>query len=156
MGLEADPSGDPAPRPLHPRRSTFYNDLLRLDTTQSPACWELMPEQLPFAPRAHHTALLVDNSIWVIGGSDNTEVYGDVWQLDLKSTTWRAVQLSGPAELLQRCSHAADLHPGNTSAIVIFGGYGDLVGSGEPTWLGDLLLLHTDQRRVEVIKVGWG
>jgi hypothetical protein len=35
----------------------------------------------------------VHNSIWVIGGSDSNDVFGDVAVLDLKTLQWSCPQL---------------------------------------------------------------
>jgi len=44
-----------------------------------------------------------------------------------------------------RGTHAAVLHPLESRAIMIHGGYGDY-GNNDPHWLGDLSLLHTGEQ----------
>ena len=69
----------------------FYGDVLALNTRKgSRVAWELISEATPgFSPRAGHTATLVKNEIWVIGGSNNETIFGDVSVFDLGKRTWR-------------------------------------------------------------------
>lgn len=95
--------------------------------------------------------MLIKNSIWVIGGSDNDDVFSDVAVLNIDTFQWSTPRISGPTELLGRTAHAADVHPTNKNAIVLFGGYGTV--DGENVWLSDLVVLHTDKLRVEPVQV---
>ncbi len=130
-------------------RSTFHHDILRLRTDTS--TWELLSDAVPFQARAHHTAVLIKNSIWVIGGSDNDDVFNDVAVFNLDTLQWTTPRISGPTELLGRTAHAADVHPINKNAIVLFGGYGTV--DGENVWLSDLVVLDTDKLSVERVQV---
>lgn len=50
----------------------FFNDTLRVDT-QGGTCEVVCPNTstgTPFAPRAHHTATVVGEKLWLIGGCD--------------------------------------------------------------------------------------
>ena len=50
----------------------------------------------------------------------------------------------GNVGLLARTAHGADVHPGNPSSIIVFGGYGGPATSPY-TFLNDIVVLHTDR-----------
>lgn len=65
----------------------------------------------------------VNNQIWVIGGSKETEVCTDtVHVLDLSTCEWHKPAVSGKPGLLTRCAHTAVLHPKKPGHILLFGG----------------------------------
>lgn len=45
-------------------------------------------------PRANHSATLIGNHIWFIGGGDDDDVFGDVFTLDITLGTWRVVSVT--------------------------------------------------------------
>eukprot|EP00879_Flechtneria_rotunda_P006879 GHRR01007224.1.p1 GENE.GHRR01007224.1~~GHRR01007224.1.p1 ORF type:complete len:794 (+),score=327.13 GHRR01007224.1:497-2878(+) len=134
-------------------RSLFYNDVLCFHTTTNR--WDKLIPKCPFRARANHTATLIGNSIWFIGGSDADDVLGDVFYLDLTTRTWHKALIEDPHKLLLRCAHAAEVHPRRPSTIILMGGYGH-VSTGVPeqqpyNMNNDVLLLHTDGRQVELV-----
>ena len=48
-------------------------------------------QALPGEARAYHTATLVDNKIYILGGSNGQAVLGDVHVLDTDSRSWKTV-----------------------------------------------------------------
>ncbi len=57
-------------------RDSFLKDLLRLDTKLQR--WDSGFNPLPFEGRAYHTATVLADKIWVIGGSSATAIFNDV------------------------------------------------------------------------------
>lgn len=45
-------------------------------------------------PRANHSATLIDNHIWFIGGGDDDDVFGDVFTLDITLGAWKVVSVT--------------------------------------------------------------
>lgn len=71
--------------------ATFFLDCWSFDT--SSGALQLLSNDKTLAcrpsnPRANHTATLVDDVIWIIGGADNETIFGDVWCFHVKSRTW--------------------------------------------------------------------
>jgi hypothetical protein len=73
------------------RRSCFYNDVLVYDSKTAKLTNPNTPFPKGIPGRANHTATLVGNKIWFIGGGDNDMVYGDVFTLDINTWTWQRV-----------------------------------------------------------------
>jgi len=70
----------------------FYSDVLVLDTQTRR--WSQNIRSFPFTARANHTATLINNNqIWFIAGSDCENVLGDVFVLDLTTSSWHAVAI---------------------------------------------------------------
>eukprot|EP00878_Enallax_costatus_P033215 GHUV01036615.1.p1 GENE.GHUV01036615.1~~GHUV01036615.1.p1 ORF type:complete len:120 (+),score=5.90 GHUV01036615.1:390-749(+) len=69
--------------------SHFYKDVLCFNTKT--LCFESGVPECPFKARAHHSATLIGNRIWFIGGSDKSDVFGDVFVLELPGRSWRRV-----------------------------------------------------------------
>eukprot|EP00249_Psilotum_nudum_P018454 c26812_g1_i3 orf=277-2679(-) len=116
----------------------FLNDLWAFDTETEQ--WKLLQQKVPFSPRAYHTATLVgDHMLWVIGGSDQFTMYGDIHVLDTISLKWTSPVTSGHVASKRRGTHAAVLHPLQRNSILIYGGYGGV----ESCWMSDLVILHT-------------
>ncbi|KAG7158053.1 Kelch domain-containing protein 10-like 2 [Homarus americanus] len=75
--------------------------VLSLDTGK----WEMVkthPDPLVNAypsPRRCHAAVQKDTELYVIGGTDGSEVQSDVWKLDLIYLTWTKVNLQLPKPL---------------------------------------------------------
>jgi hypothetical protein len=125
-------------------------------------CWEYRPEvgtfffvgEAPrtFSPRAHHTATVINGSVWLIGGMDQQNVIKDFWCFDILKRRWRQPRLKGVTSLLCRCAHAACAHPGKPGSILIFGGYTKEKEKG--IWLNDLIEIDTEKNLVSEIDSG--
>lgn len=72
-------------------REVFLKDWGRFDTQLQR--WEGKPKPLPFEGRAHHSATLVGNEIWVLGGSSKTVAFADVNVLNIDTLHWRNVRV---------------------------------------------------------------
>lgn len=71
-------------------RSAFYNDVLLFDSkTRKLTTVATFPKDMP--PRAMHSATLVGNRIWFIGGSDRGNIFGDVFTLNVLTWQWQKV-----------------------------------------------------------------
>ncbi|MEW5307796.1 MAG: hypothetical protein WDW36_010172 [Sanguina aurantia] len=96
-------------------------------------------------PRSNHTAVLVGSEIWVVAGAYEQ-------RCTQTCKCWTSSHVCGGRgdsdNLLMRACHAADLHPTDPKAIVIFGGYG---GSTAFTWLADPIIIHTERLTVELL-----
>lgn len=68
------------------RRDNFFKDLLRFDTKLQR--WDSGFNPLPFEGRAYHTATVLADKIWVIGGSSADAIFSDVWVFDILSQEW--------------------------------------------------------------------
>ena len=74
----------------------------------------------PEARRCHSTAQIADQ-VWVFGGYDGDEVYGDAWQLDLSTLQWSRLRMELPLPVY--------FHAMTVSAegkMVMFGGVDDI------------------------------
>lgn len=97
-------------------------------------------------PRAHHSATLVGDRVWILGGNEANAFCSDkdVWTFDVRSREWAQPRLTGDVALLRRTAHGACPHPGAPGSILLFGGYGPAgPAGGDPLWLGDLVALDT-------------
>ncbi|KAK9809972.1 hypothetical protein WJX72_002834 [[Myrmecia] bisecta] len=132
--------------------NVYISNMLRFDTEAQQ--WETVCATLPFTSRAFHTASLVSNEIWVVGGctgnSGVQEGVQDVWVYNLASQRWQEERLRSPSapNALRRTAHSCVPHPTIKNALLIFGGYRDT----EAAWLADVLLVRTDRREVQVLK----
>ena len=108
-------------------------------------------------PRAYHSATLVGDVIWVVGGSDDAfipEPNNLVWCFHIKSREWRQPTLSGNTELLRRTAHGACMHPSSPGTILLFGGYGSTTArpkADAPEWLCDLVAIDTTTNTVKTV-----
>jgi len=67
----------------------FYGDVLALNSKTGVAWEQVLGATAGFPPRAGHTATLVGKEIWVIGGSNNETIFGDVSVFDVVNRSWR-------------------------------------------------------------------
>eukprot|EP00241_Pyramimonas_parkeae_P011682 CAMPEP_0114240174 /NCGR_PEP_ID=MMETSP0058-20121206/8897_1 /TAXON_ID=36894 /ORGANISM="Pyramimonas parkeae, CCMP726" /LENGTH=216 /DNA_ID=CAMNT_0001352493 /DNA_START=98 /DNA_END=745 /DNA_ORIENTATION=- len=104
-------------------RDFYYDDTLRLDIRTKR--WERLCKSGPFSARANHTATLIGEELWLIGGHNLEEVMHDVHVLDLVTLTWKEVThcIAGNLALLRRVAHQAVQHPADPHTILIYGGY---------------------------------
>ncbi|KAJ7565645.1 hypothetical protein O6H91_02G068800 [Diphasiastrum complanatum] len=117
----------------------FFNDMWIFNTETEQ--WKQLQQHAPFSPRAYHTATLVkEHELWLIGGSDQSTMYGDVHVLNTNSFKWSSPMLRGRIGGKRRGTHAAVLHPSEQHSILVHGGYGGV----DSHWLNDLVVLHTD------------
>lgn len=65
--------------------------MLRFDTVSQR--WESGFNSLPFQGRAYHTAVLLGNKIWVMGGSNECTAFHDTWVLDTETLAWESVAI---------------------------------------------------------------
>eukprot|EP00240_Pyramimonas_obovata_P004075 CAMPEP_0118947702 /NCGR_PEP_ID=MMETSP1169-20130426/46523_1 /TAXON_ID=36882 /ORGANISM="Pyramimonas obovata, Strain CCMP722" /LENGTH=370 /DNA_ID=CAMNT_0006893969 /DNA_START=349 /DNA_END=1459 /DNA_ORIENTATION=- len=124
----------------------FFNDTLRLDLQHNR--WERLCLDAPFAPRAYHSATLVGEEIWLIGGSDLSHIYPDVHVLDLVTLTWREVTRSikgDPLAATGRTGHRAIRHPSDSNTILIYGGFTSQESTGG-AYVGLLTALDTKRK----------
>jgi len=74
----------------------------------------------PEARRCHSTAQ-IDDKVWVFGGYDGDDVFGDAWQLNLSSLQWTRLKMEMPLPVY--------FHAMTVSAegkMVMFGGVDDI------------------------------
>ncbi|GIL57278.1 hypothetical protein Vafri_12534 [Volvox africanus] len=131
--------------------SAFYSDVLRFDIAKHE--WRILCPAIPngFQSRANHTATLVGGRhIWVVAGSDNEQVIGDVHIFDVLTHTWTKPQIRGENSMLSRTAHSAELHPSDPRVVLLFGGYDGAA------FHNDLVLLHTHTLSVERIVLNSG
>ncbi|GLI67587.1 hypothetical protein VaNZ11_011821 [Volvox africanus] len=131
--------------------SAFYADVLRFDIDKHE--WRILCPAIPngFRSRANHTATLVGGRhIWVVAGSDNEQVIGDVHIFDVLTHTWTKPQIRGDNSLLSRTAHSAELHPSDPRVVLLFGGYDGAA------FHNDVVLLHTHTLSVERIVLNSG
>lgn len=92
------------------------------------------------APRAHHTATLVGQTIWIFGGLSSLafrDEMSDVWALDLCSGEWSCPQLSKPLRPAARHGHTA-IAVGEK--LVVYGGT-NISTLFDDVWEFDTILL---------------
>ncbi|GIL81267.1 hypothetical protein Vretimale_1171 [Volvox reticuliferus] len=97
------------------------------------------PEASGQAPtsRGGHTATLLGNKLWIIGGEDSARrALSDVHVLDLETMTWSTPQISGKAPLGRSASCATSLQD---RYIILFG------GGSVATCFSDLQMLDTQE-----------
>ena len=118
--------------------------------------------------RCHHTATLVGDVVWCVGGNTaDTVVTTDVvWCFNLSTREWRQPRLTGDLALLRRTAHGACIHPLDPGCILIFGGYGHSPPpppatvtttkqqQQQPDWLSDLVVIDTRTKTVKPITPG--
>ncbi|KAF8488741.1 galactose oxidase [Gautieria morchelliformis] len=83
------------------------NDLWTLDVSMpyEKMRWEPVDVRGPKPrPRGYHTANLIGDSVVIIGGSDGSECFEDVWVLSLERLSWHAIKPDTPT---RRLSHTA-------------------------------------------------
>eukprot|EP00931_Biecheleriopsis_adriatica_P050355 TRINITY_DN29148_c0_g1_i1.p1 TRINITY_DN29148_c0_g1~~TRINITY_DN29148_c0_g1_i1.p1 ORF type:complete len:662 (-),score=119.61 TRINITY_DN29148_c0_g1_i1:39-1916(-) len=91
----------------------------------------------PPKPRGGHTATLVGSDIFIMGGANSEEGFGDVHRLDLAAGRWtQFAEPSTGAKPARRTSHAAAAD--ENGRIYFFGGY-----DADGNFLNDLWILHT-------------
>ncbi|KAG0565110.1 hypothetical protein KC19_8G165300 [Ceratodon purpureus] len=126
--------------------NVFHNDVWVFDTDTEQ--WQLLQAHASCTPRAYHTATLVgDEELWIIGGSDKVTMHGDVHMFNIRSLEWKTLATRGPLAGRVIGTHAAVVHPLQSRAILVFGGY----GSADSEWLKELAILHTDTLEWETL-----
>ena len=79
------------------------------------------------AARAHHSAVLSGDMLYVFGGRNATHVFNDLWRFDIREGEWKEMVPEDPATAPSpRHSHAAVLVPSASpdkgDLLMIFGG----------------------------------
>ena len=78
-----------------------YNDVWIFDCDSE--AWEELTDAAPFSPRSYHSATLVNGrDIWVVGGSDSSEMHADVHVLNTQTCTV-LLPISKPEQLAHAC-----------------------------------------------------
>jgi Galactose oxidase, central domain len=73
------------------------------------------------SPRSRHSATLIgEHDIWIFGGGDDDQVFGDVWVLNALTFTWHRPDITGPAPSA-RWGHSVSVF--NETSILVFGGH---------------------------------
>eukprot|EP00210_Caulerpa_lentillifera_P009018 g8607.t1 len=121
------------------------NDIVCFNSVSKTIHFPVISGTIP-APRMHHTATTLGDSIYIIGGRSNPQTaLEDVFKLD--TTTWRFEKLQ--VSLPGRFRHSSCEFGGNQ--IIIFGGCGN---SGV---CNDLLMVNIDTMQVKELKpIGLG
>lgn len=137
------------------QRENFYLDCWSFDT-QTGALNSYSKGPSNGNPRAHHSATLIGEVVWIIGGSDDKAIRSDdaVWCFNLRTKEWKQPKLEGDLLLLRRTAHGACLHPTLPGSILLFGGYGQIVQSNTSSpadWLADLVLVDTINNKVQAV-----
>lgn len=95
------------------------NEIYLLETAS--LTWHIPPSNgTAPSPRYGHSGILVDQSIFIVGGHDGRKVVDDVWELDIVTMTWFPTTLTGKAPTVDP-KHAAINIPG-TDRILVIGG----------------------------------
>ena len=84
------------------------------------AWYEAPTEGAAPAPRSGHSACLVDNKLYIIGGWDAPECFNDVHVLDIGQMKWSKLDTSGSAPTPRTWLSA---HAVADNKILLFGGY---------------------------------
>jgi hypothetical protein len=74
--------------------SAFYRDILLIDISTGQLARPVKNFPDGVKPRANHSATLIGNHIWFIGGGDDDEVFNDVFVLDVIAGTWTVVSVT--------------------------------------------------------------
>ncbi|KAI0334134.1 galactose oxidase [Cubamyces sp. BRFM 1775] len=93
------------------------------------------------SPRGYHTANLIGNVMVLVGGSDGSQCFSDIWCLNLDSLLWSLVKLG---ENHRRLSHTATQVG---SYLFIFGGH-DGANYMQDLLLFNLVSLQYEPRQV--------
>ena len=131
----------------------FYLDCWSFDT-QTKTLNSLSKGPSGGTPRAHHSATLIGDVVWVIGGSDDESIRSEdiVWCFHVKTREWKQPTLEGDILLLRRTAHGVCLHPTLPGSILLFGGYGQIVQTKPPSlWLSDLVIVDTVKNTVQAV-----
>ncbi|KAL2635492.1 hypothetical protein R1flu_006971 [Riccia fluitans] len=96
--------------------------------------WVPLPGHKSLEGRAGHTATLVGQKFYVLGGRNGNEFFNDLWVFDIESSSWTCLQKHVPLEA--RAYHSATLM--NANQIWVIG------GSDHLTMYGDVHVLNTD------------
>mmetsp|Transcript_123592 Transcript_123592/g.357438 ORF Transcript_123592/g.357438 Transcript_123592/m.357438 type:complete len:623 (+) Transcript_123592:121-1989(+) len=131
-----------------------YNDVWILNTQRMEWRQDRFTGAFP-EPRGGHTATLVSTSVFVFGGANSQDTFGDVFRLDLENKQWSTGVVSQP-ELSpgRRTNHAAAADA--DGRVYVFGGY-DFRG----VFLGDFWVLqapslqHNPWKTDEVFAAVW-
>eukprot|EP00887_Chlorella_sp_A99_P001699 scaffold8.g1699.t1 len=108
---------------------------------------------MPLHRRSNQLFSDVWDSIWVVAGSDDDQIFKDAWVFHLPSATWRRPSLKGDRNLLHRTSHATALHPLRPDVLLLCMGYGNPSGGPDYTWLNDLVTINTLTGEVAQVRV---
>ena len=98
----------------------YYEDLFRYDLTRRR--WEALSDngEKP-SKRTDHSMVLYGNSLFVFGGYDGQNRFGDLYKCSLaKSFKWKLVKTQGESVPLNRFGHCAIVVQ---HSMIIFGGW---------------------------------
>ena len=101
--------------------TTVFNDVLRWNVDK--AEWRKVDSLNTPPPRCSHQALFFNEKIYVFGGEyatlDQFHHYRDLWELDIKTNSWREIQATGECPSA-RSGHRMCVWRGY---MVLFGGF---------------------------------
>lgn len=103
--------------------SGLTNEVWALNFQGTPTWMQLFPTGIAPSPRCLHSAIYDQQNqrMIIFGGENETNVFNEVWALNLNNLTWQQLQPQGtqPASRLQ---HTAIYNP-NNNQMIIFGGF---------------------------------
>lgn len=123
-----------------------FNDVFALDTTRW--LWSRVETQGEIPRRSSHQAHIVDQCMFVVGGSDAATSFGDVWYLDLasKPARWTLVNAALAIPLWSSCSTIVNCVP--APKLFFFGGLqGAMLESGIGVMNNALTIFDCGQQR---------
>jgi N-acetylneuraminic acid mutarotase len=111
----------------------YLCDLFQFDVAARK--WDSIPQSNAIKGRAHHSAVLYHDTMYVFGGSDDDLLYDELWAFDLTNNTWTIKERKTEQSLWPspRDNHTAVVH-GNF--MYVFGGM-DNEGSLDELWRYD-------------------
>jgi len=97
-----------------------FNDVHVFDTGSHTWTEEKISGDAP-EPRGGHTATLLGAEIFIIGGANSEETFGDVHRLDLETRQWIRADLGEGPKPAKRTSHATAADA--SGRLYVYGGY---------------------------------
>eukprot|EP01033_Poteriospumella_lacustris_P005367 gene5367-3826_t len=123
--------------------TTVYNDLFKWNVDKNE--WRQIESLNTPPPRCSHQAVLYQDKVYVFGGEygtlDQFYHYRDLWELDLKTNTWREVEATGDWPTA-RSGHRMVLW---RNYIILFGGFYEAMR--DVKWYNDLYFFSLQERR---------
>lgn len=122
---------------------SIFNDLWKLDTSETSLKWIQLFEESPVPERHGHAVVGVKNRYVMIHGGECARYFDDVWIYDTTTNTWIEVVTVG-IKPRARCNHSMTVCE-SKSLVVLFGGITkDDDNDAGPVYLNDMWLLNFD------------
>ncbi|KAI1320488.1 hypothetical protein EDD11_000873 [Mortierella claussenii] len=83
----------------------------------------IRPQALSTGPATRFQAcrvVLEDGNVFVQGGRDINQMYGDAWILNINNWTWTPIEITGSQQAMTRAGHACEMGP--NGQIIVVGG----------------------------------